>query len=66
MTESTIWPPIPADRVRHGWRCTRNGPIEETIRYASPGQPVIVSCCQECDGTDLAEWIRAEAERRPT
>jgi hypothetical protein len=62
----TTRPPRPPDRVRHGWQCTRNSPLMETVRADQTGRPRVVALCTECDGTDLAERIRAEAERRPT
>jgi hypothetical protein len=62
----TTRPPRPPDRVRHGWQCTRNSPLMETVRADQTGRPRVVALCTECDGTDLAERLRDEAERKPT
>ena len=66
MSTATDWPPRPADRIRHGWRCTRRGPIVETVRVDPNRRPRVVNLCVECDQTDLGEQIRAEREARPT
>jgi hypothetical protein len=65
MTEPT-WPTRPADKIRHSWKCTRRGALVETVRADQAGRPHVVALCVECDGTDLAERIHTEAERRPT
>jgi hypothetical protein len=65
MTDQT-WPPRPPDRVRHSWRCSRRAAVVETIRADPAGRPFVVSLCTECDQHDLAERLRAEAERKPT
>jgi hypothetical protein len=65
MTKPT-WPPRPPDRIRHSWRCTRRAVIVETVRAGETGRSHVVALCVECDGTDLAERLRAEApEQKP-
>ena len=59
------WPPRPADKVRHGWRCIRSSPLMETVRADLDGRPHVVLMCVECDGTDLDARVRDEGERRP-
>jgi hypothetical protein len=60
------WPPRPADRIRHDWRCIRRAPIVETIRADPSGRPHVVALRTECDATDIDARIRDEAQRRPT
>jgi hypothetical protein len=65
-TSESNWPPRPPDKIRHDWRCTRRGPVVETIRADPNGQPHIVNLCTECDHDDLGEQIRDQRTGRPT
>jgi hypothetical protein len=52
MTGSDRWPPVPRDRILHGWRCTRSEPVTESVVTLPTGQARVVRTCGECGGTD--------------
>ena len=54
----------PPSRVRHGWQCVQRGPLVETVRTDALGRPHIVEMCSECEATDLAARVTAEAADR--
>jgi hypothetical protein len=54
----------PPFRVRHTWRCHREGPYAEQTRTLAHGRILVVIACAECGGSDLTDRVHAE-RRRP-
>lgn len=60
--DRATWPPRPATRIRHSWKCTRRGATIETVRTDPTGRARIVEQCTECGHDDLLDRIRTEHE----
>jgi hypothetical protein len=50
----------PPFRVRHTWRCHREGPYTEETRALAHGRVLVVIACVACGGSDLTDRVHAE------
>jgi hypothetical protein len=62
MTAASMLPDKPPSRVRHSWRCLTAGPYHDEERELPNGQTLVVTVCDQCNGSDLEHRIRTEQQ----